>query len=288
MDTDDSSRQIAHIAIFTDLDGTLLSETSYEPGPSLPVLIRCRKYHIPVIFCSSKTADEITYTRKTLGNTDPFIVENGGAIYIPKGNLPVTDVTVRHTENFYVIEIGTPVASLRKALKSAAKKAGAKVRGMGEMSVDEVCKLTGLGRPQAKMAMERQFDEPFILDSGNPERLAREIRQLGYSITRGGRFFHILRGSDKGKAVKILIDLYRTHLPGLLTIGIGDAENDIPLLRAVDRAFLVKKPSGKWETFPSLPNLTKVDWIGPQGWAKAVSHLLDEAGYESQPRPKKL
>jgi len=280
MDTDDSSRQIAHIAIFTDLDGTLLSETSYEPGPALPVLKKCQESNIPVVFCSSKTAAEITYTRKTLGNTDPFIVENGGAIYIPKGNLPVTDVTVRHTENFYVIEIGDPVASLRKALKSAAKKAGAKVRGMGEMSVEEVCKLTGLGRPQAKMAMERQFDEPFILDSGNPERLEREIRQLGYSITKGGRFFHILGGNDKGKAAKILSSIYKTLLPDLHTIGIGDAENDIPLLRAVDRAFLVKKPSGKWEKLPSLPNLTKIDLVGPQGWAKAVSHILDEAGYE--------
>ena len=143
------------------------------------------------------------------------------------------------------------------------------------MSVEEICKLTGLGRPQAMIAKERQFDEPFILISGNPELLAREIHQLGYSMTRGGRFFHILGGSDKGKAVTVLRSIYQNLFGPFIAIGIGDAENDLPLFRAADRAFLVQKPSGKWAKIPSLPHLKKVNGIGPMGWTIAVTSLLN-------------
>lgn len=280
------SKQPTQILIFTDLDGTLLSETTYEPGPTLPVLKQCRERNIPVIFCSSKTAPEIISLRERLDNSDPFIVENGGGIYVPRGAFPISNFIIRKTGAFDIIEIGAPVSELRAALKTAAEKTAARVRGLGEMSVAEVIQLTGLKEDRAKLAMERQFDEPFILVSGNPERLAREIHQLGYSMTRGGRFFHILGRSDKGKAVKILSFLYKTFLPNLLTIGLGDAENDLPLFRSVDRAFLVQKPSGKWEAIPSLPNLMKVNGIGPWGWAKAVYRLLVEAGYRLSPRPK--
>ena len=40
---------------------------------------------VPVIPVSSKTRVEIEALRRTLENTHPFIVENGAAVYIPKG-----------------------------------------------------------------------------------------------------------------------------------------------------------------------------------------------------------
>ena len=273
--------------IFTDLDGTLLSEETYDPGPARPLLERCRLAGIPVIFCSSKTAAEIIALKKDLHNTDPFIAENGGAIYIPRESPLTLPETVRDMGNHAVIEIGAPVSALRKALKAAAEKTGADVRGMGEMTTEEVCRLTGLKKAQAGMAMKRAYDEPFILTSGDSGYLEEEIRRLGYTMTRGGRFFHILGGSDKGKAVQILTRLYRTHSGTFQTIGIGDAENDLPMFKVVDLGFLVKKPSNKWAKLPLLPRLTRVDGVGPRGWAKIVSRLLRETGYRESPRLKK-
>ena len=274
--------------IFTDLDGTLLSEETYAPGPARPLLERCRLAGIPVIFCSSKTAAEIIALKKDLHNTDPFIAENGGAIYIPRESPLTLPETVRDMGNHAVIEIGAPVSALRRALKAATGKTGADVRGMGEMTTEEVCRLTGLKEVQAGMAMKRAYDEPFILTSGNPEYLEEEIRRLGYTMTRGGRFFHILGGSDKGKAVQILSSLYHACFGTIQSLGIGDAENDLPMFKAVDLGFLVKKPSNKWAEVPALPHLTRVDGIGPQGWAQPVSRLLCETGYRESPRLKKV
>ena len=106
-------------------------------------------------------------------------------------------------------------------------------------------------------------------------------------MTRGGRFFHILGGSDKGKAVQILSNLYHACLGTIQSLGIGDAENDLPMFKVVDLGFLVKKPSNKWAELPPLPRLTRVDGVGPRGWAQIVSRLLRETGYRESPRLEK-
>ncbi len=262
--------------IFTDLDGTLLSETTNEIGPAFATLRHCCKLGVPIIFCSSKTAPEIIALRESLSVTDPFICENGGAVYLPKGVFPYLDIKTHQDRSFDVIEIGTPVSQLRQALKRAAKETGAVVRGMGEMNLDEICTLTGLTRKQAILAKERRYDEPFVLLRGNEDALKKSIAHLGFNMTRGGHFLHILGGSDKGKATHVLSDLYRKKIGDVITIGLGDAENDLPLFKAVDWAFLIQKPSGTWESLPPLSHLRKVQKAGPLGWAQAVTTVLKE------------
>ncbi len=70
--------------IFTDLDGTLLSPETYQPGPSREALEICKNRQIPVVFVSSKTRAEIEVIRRDLNPDDPFISENGGGIYLPQ------------------------------------------------------------------------------------------------------------------------------------------------------------------------------------------------------------
>ena len=71
--------------IFTDLDGTLLDDASKSHTPAVPAIRLVEERGIPLIFCSSKTRAEIEYYREKIGNRHPFIVENGGAIFIPEG-----------------------------------------------------------------------------------------------------------------------------------------------------------------------------------------------------------
>ena len=66
--------------IVTDLDGTLMDE-SYDISPARKTLKLLSELDIPVIPCTSKTASEVRYFRKENGLLDPFIVENGAAVY---------------------------------------------------------------------------------------------------------------------------------------------------------------------------------------------------------------
>jgi HAD superfamily hydrolase (TIGR01484 family) len=75
------------LIVFTDLDGTLLDE-SYSFAAAQPALRKTAELDIPLVLCSSKTRREIEHYRKKLGNSHPFISENGGGIFIPEGYFP--------------------------------------------------------------------------------------------------------------------------------------------------------------------------------------------------------
>jgi mannosyl-3-phosphoglycerate phosphatase family protein len=278
------------LIIFTDLDGTLLDYSTYSFEPALPALQLLKERDIPFIICSSKTKKEIEYYRKKIGINHPFISENGGGIFIPKGYF-VFEVQNSYNppsptfnkgglggfseENDYqVIRLGARYSDLRTAIE-ALKKEGFKVIGFGDMSAKEISEVAGMNIEEAKMAKERDFDEPFIFKGSNAEvkELQYTIEKKGFNIVKG-RFFHILGNSDKGKATSILIDLYKKKYDKVISIAIGDSPNDIPMLEKVDHPVIVQKFDGNYDAQIDIPHLTKSGGIGPVGWNKAVLSLL--------------
>jgi mannosyl-3-phosphoglycerate phosphatase family protein len=278
------------LIIFTDLDGTLLDYSTYSFEPALPALQLLKERDIPFIICSSKTKKEIEYYRKKIGNNHPFISENGGGIFIPKGyfmfevqnsyNPPSPPFSkgglggFSEENDYQVIRLGARYSDLRKAIE-ALRKEGFKVIGFGDMSAKEISEVAGITIEEAKMAKERDFDEPFIFKGGNAEvkELQYAIEKRGFNIVKG-RFFHILGNSDKGKATSILIDLYKKKYDKVISIAIGDSPNDIPMLEKVDYPVIVQKPDGNYDAQIDIPHLTKSGGIGPVGWNKAVLSLL--------------
>jgi mannosyl-3-phosphoglycerate phosphatase len=264
--------------VFTDLDGTLLDYSSYSFRKALPALRILKKKRIPVIICSSKTRKEIEYYRKNLGNAHPFISENGGGIFIPKDyfefELSVSGVPVIEENNYRVVRLGVRYADLRKAIMELRGE-GFRVKGFGDMDIKEVASLAGLSLEEAEMAKERNFDEPFIFNGNETEtqKLISAIRSRGFNVTQG-RFFHILGGSDKGRAVSILIGLYKKKFSEIVTMAIGDSPNDISMFEKVDYPVVVRKPDGSYDSRICLPNLKKARSIGPEGWNHAVLDML--------------
>ncbi len=266
--------------IFTDLDGTLLDYRAYSYETAKSALNLVRKRDIPLVICSSKTRKEIEYYRKKLDNHHPFISENGGGIFIPKGYFPFPISNQRYEiatgRNYHVIRLGARYEDLRRVLQEL-KQEGFQVRGFGDMSVEELVETTHMKSVEAKMAKQRDFDEPF-LHTGPAYRLSgllRAIHEKGFKFTQG-RFYHILGNSNKGIAVSILIDLYARKFQdsGIVTMAIGDSPNDKPMLQRVDVPILVRKHDGCYESSIKLPNLIKADGIGPEGWNAAIRDQL--------------
>src|ERR671919_689040 len=78
-----------HKVVFTDIDGTLVDINTAEYGKETDKLIRLiKERNIPLILASAKTRLEQNKIREDLGLSDPFVVENGGALVIPKGYFP--------------------------------------------------------------------------------------------------------------------------------------------------------------------------------------------------------
>ena len=66
--------------VVSDVDGTLMDH-SYDLTPAKQTIKILQNLSIHVILCTSKTASEVKVIRKQLNLTDPYIVENGAAIY---------------------------------------------------------------------------------------------------------------------------------------------------------------------------------------------------------------
>jgi mannosyl-3-phosphoglycerate phosphatase len=262
------------IVIFTDLDGTLLDYYTYSCEMVMPLVIKLKRAGVAIVFCSSKTRAEQEVYRQRLGLDSPFIVEDGGAIFIDKGYFPFPYEHHRIIGDYQVIELGMPYKEIRRIIKEVRRQNNLAFQGFGDMNAVQVANLTGLDLASARLARKREYDETLSLTGSETEirLILSEIEEAGLSWSRGSRFYSVTGGNNKGKAVRILIELYNKKLGKIKTIGIGDSPNDEPMLAEVDVPVLVQKPGGFWEEI-ELPNLYKVEGVGPEGWVKAIKNL---------------
>lgn len=270
---------MAWTVIFTDLDGTLLDHDSYSWRAAEPALRQLRARGIPVVLCTSKTRAEVLPLREELRLRDPFVAENGGAVYIPRNHFPFALPTARVEAGFQVLELGQRYQKLVRALDEAAKTSGVQVRGFNHMSEREVAQVCGLKRPAARLARRREYDEPFLLEKGTTkqkDRFFRWLQQRGLRWRQGGRFYHLMGDNDKGIAVEKLIELYRQKYEEVQTVGLGDSPNDLDFLAVVDSPVLVAKPGGSHDAAVRrrLPRVQLAQGVGPVGWNEAVLALL--------------
>lgn len=260
--------------IFTDLDGTLLDPVTYTWETAKPALDFLDSQGIPLVFVTSKTRAEVEVLRRSLKNTHPFVVENGGAAFVPQGYFPFDVAQSIQRDNLHVLEWGKPYCELVSGLQNASKISGCKVRGFHDMSSHEVAQSCGLSIDEAALAKTREYDEPFdIQDAALAPSLLTALERAGLRWTRGGRFYHVCGNNDKAQAVIQLLSLYGRIYPTVRSIGLGDGLNDVDFLRVVDEPVVLRSPFLD-QLRSQVPNCYVPRAYGPAGWNEAVFALL--------------
>ncbi|MCW4025411.1 MAG: HAD-IIB family hydrolase [Candidatus Bathyarchaeota archaeon] len=248
------------IAVFADMDGTVLDK-NYSYHAVKPYVEKLQENGFCLIFCSSKTRAEIEYYRQTLGVDDPFVSENGAAIFIPKGYFSKNNFFTCKKGNYEVVELGVPYSVIRKGFERIKKKTGFALTGFGDLTAEEIAKTTGLPKEFALLARQREYSEPFngeILD----EKVlfdAADAEQL--RCVKGDRYYHLMGMHDKGAAVTILRDFFVETCGSLKFVGVGNGPNDLSMLKVVDYPFFV----GATESLDSL-------WQRLWGKVEAIMH----------------
>jgi mannosyl-3-phosphoglycerate phosphatase len=265
--------------VATDLDGCLLDEETHSRCGTEEALSSLRRDGVGLVLCSSKTRAEMAPLAADLGFGCPFIVENGGALVIPEGALPGRVPGARREPGAEVLVFGVLRDVLVRELAGIAARTGAEVRGFSSLSTRDLQRLTGLPRKGAERALDRDYDEPFLLAPGSRvglQELTRAAQKRGLRVTRGGRFLHLTGTADKGYALSRLLGLYAFYAITPHTVGVGDCENDIGLLETVERPILIPRPRGGVD--PSLrerfPDAEVAPEPGPRGWNRAILRIL--------------
>lgn len=257
------------LVVFSDLDGTLLDE-HYRHDAADATLARLRAAAVPLVLTSSKTLAEMVRLRDALAPGMPVIFENGCGIAMPDAASGEDRI-----ERF-----GPTYADLCATIRAVRSETAVAFRGFHDMSETEVAERTGLAAADAGRARAREASEPGVFEGTDAqlERFRRALADHDLRLVRGGRFLHVMPETDKADAVRRVAASLRAAAPGttLLTIVAGDSENDADMLRAADRAVVVRRSDGSWLDLERREHVLRSDAIGPAGWAECLERLLDE------------
>ena len=257
--------------IVTDVDGTLMDHT-YDLTPVKETIKSLQELSIPVILCTSKTKAEVEVIREELNLNDPYIVENGAAIY-GESLIKVNGKII----------LGEKYKVLENILESISKEINYDLLPLNNLSDQEATELTGLKGHSLKLMRDRNWSMPFL---NPPDFLEEQInincKKFNVEVFRGNRMSHLLSiRSNKGKAINELKQY--ANNPEIKIIGLGDSPNDLPLLLNSDLKIVIPSPSG-----PNLKLLNKLDGfeytlsVEPNGygWKKEIKKIIKKLGLQ--------
>jgi len=253
--------------VVSDVDGTLMDH-SYDLTPAKETIKTLQKLSIPVILCTSKTSSEVKVIRKELNLTDPYIVENGAAIYgesLEKVNGKII--------------LGKKYEVLEGILNLISKEINHKLIPLNNLTDKEATELTGLKGKALNLMRDRHWSMPFL----NPpifleEKIKICCKNLNVDIFKGNRMSHLLStNSNKGKAINVLKKY--SNIQNVQIIGLGDSPNDLPLLLNSDIKIVIPGIDG--------PNLDLVDQLSGieftlaeepngYGWKNEINKLINK------------
>ena len=257
------------IWVVSDVDGTLMDH-NYDLTPARETVKTLQELSIPVILCTSKTEAEVKVIRKQLNLKDPYIVENGAAIY----GESLTKVNGQ-------IILGEKYEILEKVLKNISIEINFHLKPLNKLSDQEATLLTGLKGHSLHLMRDRHWSMPFL---NPPDYIEDELKicckKYNVEIFRGNRMSHMLSiNSDKGKAIKELLKY--ANNPDIKIIGLGDSPNDLPLLLNSDYKIVIPSPNGpNLNLLDKLNNFEYTLAIEPNGygWKNEINNLIAKLG----------
>ncbi len=252
--------------VVTDIDGTLMDH-NYDFTPAVSTIKWLQRNKVPIIPCTSKTASEVRFIRENINLTDPYIVENGGAVYGNKDN---------SSEEWQLV-LGATYRELLDILGLISAKLDYELEPLNSLTDSQINKLTGLKGDSISRARERMWSVPFLNPPLAIQDSFREFEdEFNVTILQGNRMSHLLsKGSHKGKAVLELKKFLKE--PRARILALGDSPNDIPLLEIADKAVVIPGPDGPNKKV--LQGMSGFDYVLPDlpnsyGWAYSVKEIL--------------
>ncbi len=258
--------------LFSDVDGTVLDRTGHyamnadEVAPYLCALT--------IVLASSRTILELSRNQRDLGILGPVVAENGAVVALP-WHEQLESAGVREEidgRSWCVLTLGLQEDVLRADVQEAA-------RTTGTPCVDQCDVEPTLGRRCSVLL--RPIDGAHVASLAP---LASALRAQGHSVASGGDWLAVTGGADKGRGAHAVIELLATLGARPAIVGaVGDGDNDVPLLHAVEHRFVIARDDGTWHpALRDIPGVSCIDTPGIAGWREVIPRMVMLQGDDRQ------
>ncbi len=265
-------KQKKQIIIFTDLDGSLLDKDTFRFDEIENYFKELLLKEIKIIPNSSKTEAELLDFNKLYNLNISFIAENGSSIHglnLIHSNLPEKVSLSRSTDQIYQIFNENIPSHLRDKISFILKLNSKKQQEIFGLPLDKI-----------GLALKRKHSLP-ILFNGNEigkNEFIKIMNNAGLTVQTGGRIMSICDNVNKSKAMTKTLELIKNEVDDeIITIGVGDNQNDIDMLRQSNYACLVKNDNFD-SSLINIDNLIKSTEPSPLGWADVIKTAIQKIG----------
>ena len=258
------------IIIFTDLDGSLLNKDTFRFDEIEDYFKELISVGIIIIPNSSKTETELLDFNKEYSLNLSFITENGSSIHglnLIHKNLPEKISISRPVEKIYEI--------FNKNISYDLKQ---KIKFVSKLDEQEQKRIFGLPLNKIKLALERKYSIPIQFNGSEEEKneLTKTINDAGLTVQTGGRIINICDKVNKSVAIVKTLELISNEIKNeIITIGVGDNQNDIDMLKEADYSCLVKNDNFD-SSLINIDNLIKSSEPSPKGWADVIKTAIQK------------
>ena len=255
------------VAIFTDLDGSLLHRDTFKFDPIKDYIVSLVDRGIIIIPNSSKTDKEIEKFNEELGVKIPYISENGSSIQglnLINTNFPNKIVLSREKEELIKIFNDKVPEQLKDKCVQISK-----------INKKEQEKIFGQKNGDLKNALNRKYTLPFLFkgDKTEKNKLIKILNSLSLTLQEGGRIINLCDNINKVKSMKKVIKILRKTENKIKSIAVGDNYNDLDMLKSCDIPCLVFNDKFKLDQI-NIDNLIFSNKPSPEGWADVIKKAL--------------
>lgn len=261
------------IVVFADPD-TVLNRGAPPFSTTRDTLNALADHGVVVVLWGNESRAELELIQQDLSVRHPFISENGGGLFLPRGYFARLPYAPRATASYDVIDFGRPYHHVAGLLHEVADRLGVEVTSFRDLSINQVAEQFQLSLPQALRAKLREYDEPFRIASADPavqSRLFTALRRAGLRCFAQGHYHHATSVADKAESIRTLAALYRQTCADVVTVGLASDPFETCLLQAVDIPIVVRSQSIDVSRLLSkVPTARFVDTNDCCGWSEFI------------------
>jgi predicted mannosyl-3-phosphoglycerate phosphatase (HAD superfamily) len=244
---------------------------------------------IPAVWLTSRSRLQFDDARRKHGHTQPFIAEDGCAVYLPEGYFhltPVSDAsrnkkaaTVR-LGRFTCIPIAEALPAASEALQTLSQDTGVPVVTLRSLSPRELMQNTGLPQREAELARQRDFDDIFFFAGASDkevESFLAEGRNRNLQFRQHGVLWSAAIGASVQRCIRELAKLYdralRYHAH---TLGIATPDLAAGLFPCCERSILLtdRKVVKASDELPDAPPARHLSLHDSDLWEQLLSAVM--------------